>query len=701
MLFTAIFSLGCTDQETSVACPSGTSCAGDCVDVDTSSAHCGACGNACAAGEVCADGACALSCQAGLTDCNGQCINTQADLAHCGACGRTCMAGEVCSGGACALSCQAGLTDCNGQCVNTQSDLAHCGACGKTCVAGEVCSGGACALSCQAGLTDCNGQCVDTKADLAHCGACGKACAADAVCSDSECVSTTPVTLQLVTVSDWHGQLDPLTVSNVDIGGAAALSSYFKNERASNPFTLTLTAGDAYGASPPLASFFDEVPAIKAMNLMGFDADTFGNHNFDRGTTHLQSMIDLASFTYVSSNLNNLAANLSSVASPYHLIELGGVKVALIGITTPDAQELTSTTGLGTMTVADPVMSAMAARDAAQAAGARVFVALAHMGASTYNPATTTWTGPLIDLANGLTGFHAVVGDHTDIQVNTIINGAAVVENRSRGLTYARIQLTVVPYTGALVDRKVTLVSPVASAVTADPAMTSMLAPYRTSLIAALDGVVGVATDVFPRANNAERLSEVAIGNLIADAFRVRYMTQLALITGGNIRAPLPSSYLPGNLALRRTSPGYAAGPPYDLVAGDVYTVLPFGNAVVTRTVTGAQLWAALENGVSALPGAAGRFPQIAGFRFTYTLSQPAGSRIVSVTLSDNTPIPPDATVYSLATLDFLNSGGDGYTVLADGTGTSLDLAAAVVSDHIATLGTIVPAIEGRILAAP
>jgi 5'-nucleotidase len=228
-----------------------------------------------------------------------------------------------------------------------------------------------------------------------------------------------------------------------------------------------------------------------------------------------------------------------------------------------------------------------------------------------------------------------------------------------------------------------------------------MLTPYRSALSAALDGVIGVATDIFPRGNNIERLMEVAIGNLIADAYRAEYGTQLALMNGGGIRAPIPSNYLPADMSLRRTTPGYAPGPPYDIVTGDVYEVLPFGNAVVSRTVTGAQLWAALENGVSALPAPSGRFPQISGFRFTYSIGQPPGSRVQSVTLDDNTPVLPDNTVYTFATVDFVNSGGDGYTVLADGTGTTLDLAAEAVRDYIIAAGTIVPTIEGRITEVP
>ncbi len=132
-------------------------------------------------------------------------------------------------------------------------------------------------------------------------------------------------------------------------------------------------------------------------------------------------------------------------------------------------------------------------------------------------------------------------------------------------------------------------------------------------------------------------------------------------------------------------------------MVGDAFSVLPFGNAVVTRTVTGAQLFAALEHSVAVIPGVSGRFLQISGFRFTFDSSQPVGSRVVSVELNDSTPILSDGTTYTLALPDFVNAGGDGYTMFADGQGSTRDLFAEVLSDHIEGLGVITPVIEGRI----
>src|SRR5262245_33412416 len=103
--------------------------------------------------------------------------------------------------------------------------------------------------------------------------------------------------IQILTVSDWHGQLDPLAIPNVgNVGGAAVLSAFFAKHRTENPATLTLTAGDGFGATPPLASFFQDEPAVRAMNLMGFDADGLGNHNFDAGLERLSKLIDMAEF---------------------------------------------------------------------------------------------------------------------------------------------------------------------------------------------------------------------------------------------------------------------------------------------------------------------------------------------------------------------------------------------------------------------
>jgi 5'-nucleotidase len=235
-----------------------------------------------------------------------------------------------------------------------------------------------------------------------------------------------------------------------------------------------------------------------------------------------------------------------------------------------------------------------------------------------------------------------------------------------------------------------------------------MLVPYRQQLAALLDGKV--ATTTLPFDNGGvpviQRSGETPLGDLIADGMRWRYGTQLALMNGGGIRQQLPTcSYQPTDHSLKRsvyaadhvnitTCSGYASGGPYDIVLGDIFSVLPFGNIITTRTATGAQIWGALENGVSQINsttgnGADGRFPHISGFKFTFDYGNAPGSRVIDVRLSDGTPIPNSASAsYTLALPNFQNLGGDGYTVFADGKGATQELDAVVLKEYLQSIGT-------------
>jgi 2',3'-cyclic-nucleotide 2'-phosphodiesterase (5'-nucleotidase family) len=513
-----------------------------------------------------------------------------------------------------------------------------------------------------------------------------------------------PATLQILSVSDWHAQLDPLSVSGIgNIGGAAVLSAYFQAERAANPNTLTLTAGDAYGASPPLSNFFNEEPAVKAMNLMGFDADTLGNHNFDRGIAHLQQMIDLAEFQYVSANLKNRDANLSGVKD-FEIFDVGGVKVAVIGLTNPEAPTLVFPGSFGTIEVTDPVPAANKARAAARQAGAKIFIALIHAGITGFDPATGQAYGPLIDFANNVGGFDLILGDHTDFEYSGIHNNALVVENRSKGRTYARINLTVDPQNGRLINRSVQFVTPLASEVTPDPAIVAMLQPYREALGPIFDTVVGESARFIPRADACGRadgrLCESLVGNVTTDALRSRYGTDFAITNSGGLRADLTCPTLDNPTDF---CPPYTP-PPFPITRGQVNTVLPFGNVVVTLNVNGAELKTFLENGVFSMPGANGRFPQVSGLCFTYDVSAASGSRVTGAVrqAADGscTGDPVDlsaASTYTLATNDFMASGGDGYPVVI-GRSVTREIMDQVLADYVSANTPLNPSIQGRII---
>ena len=189
------------DAAVDVSCPAEqTACGGQCVDTRASAQHCGACGMACAAGQVCVNGACMQSCPGTQTLCNGSvCVSTATDREHCGACGNVCPAGQACSNGRCATACAPNLQSCmrapsasgdaGGEllCVDPMTDRNHCGGCNNVCPRGRICEAGACVVTCVESQTVCDGACRDLQSDNAHCGACGNACPGSQRCVAGVC----------------------------------------------------------------------------------------------------------------------------------------------------------------------------------------------------------------------------------------------------------------------------------------------------------------------------------------------------------------------------------------------------------------------------------------------------------------------------------------------------------------------------------
>jgi 5'-nucleotidase len=457
--------------------------------------------------------------------------------------------------------------------------------------------------------------------------------------------------------------LEPLsTQDGVEVGGAAALAAYWQSER--TPTTLTLGAGNSFGTSPPISNLFGDVPAVRAMNLMGFDADTLGDDNFDGSLPPLQHLINIANFDFVVSNLERLEENLQGVTR-YRIFDLEGIRVAVIGVMDPGSRDIVFPGNFGTMEIGDPVAAAVQARADAARDGAGVVVLLTEVGAETAD------SGPLLDLAAALTGFDVVLGNSFGADFSTNVNGALVVGNEGRGATYARTVLTFDPDRGSVTGKDVSFVRPITSSTTPMAALEELVATYRSLLADRLLQVVATAQSEVPVIDVCGqalgRTCESPAGSLIADALRYELGTDFALLNSGAIRGPLtcPLQPVPG-----RFCPAFQP-PPYPITEGQLQAALPFGNRAVTVTLNGTELRAFLEHGVSAMPAPDGRFPQVSGLCFSYDISRPAGSRVVQVQRQDDDGDcggALDLTAranYSLATNDFIAAGGDGYPIAA------------------------------------
>jgi 2',3'-cyclic-nucleotide 2'-phosphodiesterase (5'-nucleotidase family) len=530
--------------------------------------------------------------------------------------------------------------------------------------------------------------------------------------------TTTPSFKQvtILDISDYHGQLIPLSEASdtlgptFSIGGAAFLKPWFdwyRSPAEAPNGVITIAAGDSIGATPPISAFFGDRPTIELMNAMGFSADGIGNHNFDVSQSYFRNtIVPLANYPFLSANVVDASGKTPPEWKPSTTFTFDGVKVGIVGFTNDDAPTLISPNALPPFHVANSLaaVNAEAAKLKAQKVG--TIVAIGHLGAT--SGTLTAPVGPLVDLADGVTNVDAVIGDHTDQQVlTTRPNGVLVTENRSKGIRFTRVRLVVDPSTKKVVYKTADFHKPWDIGVTPDPAIKARIDDLNAQLGPILGTVIGNSSRFIPRAdacgNGVGRTCESLVGNVVSDAVRWKYGptgVEFVISNSGGLRADLtcPTSDIAGDFC-----PAYAP-PPFPISRGQVFTVLPFGNIVVTLSVNGAELKTMLENGVSAMPGVNGKFPQVSGMCFTYDISAPAGSRVSGAVrqAADGscTGAPIDltaASTYKIAENDFMAAGGDGYPVFTS-RATTQDILDQVTADYVAANSPISPAIEGRIV---
>ena len=531
----------------------------------------------------------------------------------------------------------------------------------------------------------------------------------------------------ILDISDYHGQLTPLseTADSVGpafaIGGSAFLKQWFATYEAEAALSskdgtaavIEMAAGDSVGATPPISAFFGDTPTIEVMNMMGIDIDGLGNHNFDRGQDYLRhTLIPIADYPFVSSNVVDENGSTPPEWSPSHVFTFPhGVKLAMVGYSNDDLPTLINPAGLVPFHV-ESSTNHVNVEAAALAASTDAIVAMGHLGATAGT--LTDPTGPLVDLADNVANVDAVIGDHTDFQVNTTRpNGVLVTENRSKGIRFTRVRLVIGPGNQGVVYKTADFHKPWNIGVTPDGAIQTKLDDLQAQLAPILGTKIGSSTKFIPRAdqcgNGVGRTCESLVGDVVTDSMRTKYDpigVRFAITNSGGLRADLtcPTTDITGDFC------GPYTPPPFPITRGQVLGVLPFGNIVVTLDVNGAELKTMLENGVSRMPAVDGRFPQVSGLCFTYDIAAPAGSRVTGAVLADAsgncTATPVDLTAgstYKIAENDFMANGGDGYPVFTSRM-TTQDIMDQVAADYVTAASPLSPVVkaapDGRINCA-
>jgi len=511
----------------------------------------------------------------------------------------------------------------------------------------------------------------------------------------------------VIGLTDYHGQLDQTTVTldgrNVPAGGAAQLATMFDQEAAQLPGTAFLFAsGDNVGASPANSGLLEDRPAIDVENAWGLDATAYGNHEFDFGVARLLQHQAQANFPFLGANIvDELTLQNPDWVQGTQVFDYAGLRIGVIGIALPSTPDLVSSGATAGLRFLDEAETIKSESERLRQLGIKVQVVLIHEGTDNGRNAVDgnppdPWAGPIITIAQAIqdTTVDVILAGHTHRISNLMVGNILVAEGLNAGASYSVVQMIIhnqdVEWAGAATRVAKNLGI-------AERADVQAIVDEANAQTAVLRNQV-IGTQQFDIRRAPDRLLESAMGNMVADAMRLKYAgVEASFTNSGGFRQDL------------LCAPPSAGEQPCEITWGEMFAVLPFGNRTVIETLTGAQLEQAFLNGFApacdpGFPGGTGRFPQISGLKVTYACNglipvmtgmwkTPAGIAGASI------PIGPADTI-RLVTNDFLFAGGDGYTVFTQGTNVLMpgDDLLQVNVDYIAANSPVGPVVEGRIV---
>jgi len=455
-------------------------------------------------------------------------------------------------------------------------------------------------------------------------------------------------------------------------GGFAELMTLLRAERGAAQYSITTFGGDLISPSV-MSGLTKGAQMIELMNAIGADVAVPGNHEFDFGPDIAKQRIGEAKFPWLGTNVLGADGKLAAGMTDVYTVKAGDFTVGFFGLLAPETETLSSP-GAG-VRFAPVAETAEAAVRKLRDMGADVIVALTHLDMATD-----------IRLAREVDGINAILGGHDHDPVAWLAGRVPILKAGYDAHHLGALDLSV-EWVESRGKKRLEVVPAwrltSTAGVAPDPKIQAIVDKHNARLDEELNVPVGKVAVLLDSQRASVRAKETNIGNLIADAMRKAVSADIAITNGGGIRGD--RTYEAGTVLTRK----------------DVLSELPFGNVTVLLELSGADVKAALENGVSEVEKMAGRFPQVSGLSFTYDPSAPVGARIDEVKIGGAALDP--VKMYRVATNDYMAGGGDGYAALKNGKAlidaSGATLMATTVMDYIAANAPVAPKVEGRIKA--
>jgi 5'-nucleotidase len=515
-----------------------------------------------------------------------------------------------------------------------------------------------------------------------------------------------PVELQILALNDFHGNINTLSTSFGGTGGAQNLATNIAAAEAGKRNSIFVSAGDLIGASPLISALFHDEPTIEVMNEIGLDINGVGNHEFDEGAAELLRMQnggshpvdgDLDGDGFGGADFQFLSANVvvnetgKTLFPAYTIKTYQGVRVAFIGLTLEGTPSIVTPAGVAGLTFLDEVESVNAVVADLKKRNIESFVVLIHEGGFSDggpNDCGSGLTGPLATIVPGLDdAVDVVIAGHVNDEFICEVDGKLVTMADTAGRLFTDIDVTLDRQTKDMTVVAVNNV-PNLQAADDDPEVQALIDKYDELSAPLANTVIGSITADINRVDDAE--GESPLGQVIADA-------QLAATAPAGFGEAVVAFMNKGGV--RDELDFAASGNEGDgnVTFGEAFMVQPFGNSLVTMTLTGAQIDAVLEQ---QFQGAVSALDVSNGFTYSLSASAAPGSKVSNIQIN-GTPVT-DTGTYRVTVNSFLADGGDNYPVLAQGTdrlGGEVDLDALVA--YFEDNSPVAPGPQNRVTPLP